>query len=166
MGAAVVTVLLVLFTIVSINRSDDDPDVTEVTLCDMDASGLCVVTFGANHLDRMVVNFQLPDADYPMFYVKASNRGIINVYSCEVIETASTSAYCTGIRTPLGESIDIEVYTTDGDVLIARGTFVVSAIVLSTPVSLSTLESKTETLTPLPAETEFTPTPDGDYSNP
>ncbi|MDO9302619.1 MAG: hypothetical protein Q7T89_14625, partial [Anaerolineales bacterium] len=86
-----------------------------------------------------------------------------------------TSAHCTGIRTPLGETIDIEVYTTDGDKLIGRGTFLVSAIALSTPISLpsetSTEEVPTEEIPTeeIPTEeypTEETPTflPEGDAS--
>jgi hypothetical protein len=176
LGTVVVTLLLVLFAIISmINRADDNGDqlVTEITLCDLDSSELCIVTFGANNLNRMMINFQLPNADYTGFYVKAKNRGTINVYSCETANAIPTSTYCTGIRTPLGESIDIEVYTTDGDMLIARGTFIVSAILLSTPANLpSNPESGTPrpTRTPMatldPTQTESTPTPDTAYPNP
>lgn len=142
-------------------------------MCDADDSGLCIVTFGANDLDRMVINFQLPDEDYPVFYIKASNRGIVNVYSCEFVGDVLISVNCTGSRTPLGEAIDIEVYTTDGDVLIARGEFIVSAILLSTSESVTeSFESETDTptLEPspteiiIPTETESTPIPEEDAS--
>jgi hypothetical protein len=113
-----------------------DPTMAKVTLCDEDASNLCIVNFGANKLNRMVINFQLPDAGYAPFYVKAANRGTVSVYACEVNASTPTSAVCTGVRTPLGETIDVEVYTTDEDKLIARGTFLVSAVALSTPISL------------------------------
>jgi hypothetical protein len=149
-STALVTILLVLFAGISIfNKTDDNNSqaVTKITLCDLDSEELCVVTFGANNLNRMVINFQLPDADYPSFIVKASSRGKINIYSCETVDGVSTHAYCTGIRTPLGEPIDIEIYTTDGDALIARGTFMVSAILLSTPINLTAPESETETPT-------------------
>ncbi len=170
LGVIIGVILLGIITVISINRAgNDNPNVADVTLCDLDARGLCVVTFGVNKLDRMVINFQLPDADYPLFYVKASNRGIVNVYSCEVIEADVPGAYCAGIRTPLGESIDIEVYTTDGDTMMAHGTFIVSAIVLSTPINSDEAGSETETPTlesSFPDETESTPTPDGNTSNP
>ena len=192
------------------SNEGNDSTVINVTLCDEDASNLCIITFGANNLNRMVIHFQLPDADYAPFYVKATNRGTVSVYSCEVdkvevvetevaetevvgtevvgtvaietevVKAAPTSAHCTGIRTPLGETIDIEVYTTDGDKLIGRGTFLVSAIALSTPISLpsetSTEEVPTEEIPTeeIPTEeypteeypTEETPTflPEGDAS--
>jgi hypothetical protein len=116
--------------------NEADPIVVDVTLCDANAGNLCIVTFGANKQNRMVIDFQLPNVGYAPFYVKAINRGTVSVYSCQVEETTPTRAYCTGVRTPLGETIDIEVYTTDEDKLIGRGTFLVSAIALSTPIVL------------------------------
>ncbi len=120
----------------------------DITLCDVDSSDLCVVTFGTDFLDNMIINFQLPDADYPAFYVRASNRGNINDYPCEVVRAASTSVYCSGARTPLGEYIDMEIFATNGDALIARGRLVVSALVrITPPVDLAV------TLTPTPEST-------------
>jgi hypothetical protein len=134
--------------------NESTPSVVNVTLCDVDASNLCIITFGANNLNRMVMNFQLPNAGYSPFYVKAKNRGIVSVYSCEVDQTAPTRAYCTGVRTPLGEKIDVEVYTTDEDKLIGHGTFLVSAIALSTPIVLPSETPTEEIPTEAPIVTE------------
>jgi hypothetical protein len=173
-------IILAIKNLRGLTNRNANPVVVDVTLCDVDAKELCVVNFGANNLNRMVINFQLPNADYPAFYVKAANRDTVSVYMCEVdetkvvdenksdealanetvvpetkvaetevVEAAPASAHCTGARTPLGETIDIEVYTTDKDKLIARGTFLVSAIALSTPISLPTIApSGEETPTP------------------
>jgi len=149
------------------NEKSAESPVANVVMCDEDASGLCIVTFGANNLNRMVINFQLPNADYAPFYVKAMNRGTVSIYTCEVVESTPTSAYCTGVRTPLGETIDLEVYATDGDTLIARGSFLISAIALSTPISLPSETpggEETPTVTPIASATpspngEVTPTP-------
>jgi hypothetical protein len=133
-----------------------DAQVAEVTLCDENASNLCIVTFGANSLNRMVIYFQLPSADYVPFYVKANNRGTVNVYSCELVESVPTSAYCTGVRTPLGETINVEVYTIAENKLIGRGTFLILAIALSTPISLPS-ETPTQAEVPpsVPAPGEY-----------
>ena len=187
LGAVGIIFLLLWFAILTlvirnlrglINGSNS-PIVVDLTLCDEDASDLCIVTFGANNLNLMVINFQLPDADYAAFYIKAANRGTVNLYSCEVSEAVPTSAYCTGVRTPLGETIDIEVYTTAEDALIARGMFLISAIALATPVSLPTItpngeETPTAFSTPVedvtPTQNDSTPTPtstpDTGYPNP
>jgi hypothetical protein len=181
--------------------------VVDLTLCDKDSSGLCIVTFGADDQNLMVIHFQSPNADYARIYVKGTNRGTTNMYSCEVnkieavnepwvdkaeadgneadkakaLETAPTHVYCSGVRTPLGETIDIEVYAIGTDKLIARGTFLISAIAVVTPISLPTeTPSGQETPSPFPAPTEdatptqseptplptATSTPDTGYPNP
>jgi hypothetical protein len=164
------------------SRENKDPVAVDLTLCDEDAIGLCVVTFGADNQNLMVIHFQLPDEDYAKFYVKATNRGTTNVYSCETAESTPTIVYCSGVRTPLGETIDIEVYTTYGDILIARGTFLVSAIALATPISLPTKEpiqeapiaTEAPTVVPTPVPTlvevpiplpDVESTPDTGYPN-
>jgi hypothetical protein len=160
LGAGIITLVLILLAIILIaNRRNDrnDQPITDILLCDLSSDELCIVTFGANNLNRMVINFQLPSKDYPDFYVKGKNRGAFNVYSCETSNISPTSTYCTGMRTPLGEPIQIEVYTTDGDLLIARGTFMVSAILLSGP---------TEAIFSDPVETGSTPGRDIAYPNP
>jgi hypothetical protein len=175
LGAIGIIFLLIFFGVVTLviknlwgaNKTVVPPAVN-LTLCDEYDSDLCIVTFGTNSLNRMVINFQLPDADYAAFYVKAANRGTVNMYSCKVSEAIPTSAYCTGVRTPLGETLDIEVYNTAEDTLIARGTFLVSAIALATPISLpsetpNAEETPTAFSTPLedgtPTQSESTLTP-------
>jgi hypothetical protein len=196
LGAVGIIFLIAWFSVLTMfvrnfleSRESKDPVAVDLTLCDQDASDLCVVTFGADSQNLMVIHFQLPNEGYPEFYAKATNRGKTNLYSCEVdeveavdepwvdkaetdetkvIETAPTRVYCTGVRTPLGETIDIEVYTIDKDKLIARGTFLVSAIAVVTPISqpTSTLSGEeTPTFVPSPTEdivptfSEFTPSP-------
>jgi hypothetical protein len=158
--------------------------VVDLTLCDEDASNLCVVTFGADNQNQMVIHFQLPKEHYAAFYVKATNRGTTNKYPCEVSQAAPTTIYCTGVRTPLGETIDIEVYTIDNDTLIAHGTFLISAIAVVTPISqptIATTEEETPTefpsvteevtptqseSTPTPTQSDLTPTPSQTESTP
>jgi hypothetical protein len=140
--------LLVISLVILRMRRTIPVAAANITLCDVDSSELCVVTFGTDLLDNMIINFQLPDADYPMFHVRAANRGNVNTYSCEVVTAVSTSVYCSGARTPLGEYIDMEIYAIKGDALIARGRFVVSALVrITPPVELAV------TLTPIPEST-------------
>jgi hypothetical protein len=133
----VVVLVLVFKTMRATPASDGDVPVIEATLCDENASDLCVINFGANSLNRMVIHFRVPFEGYAPFYVKAMNRDTNSVYTCEVDELDLTAVHCTGVRTPLGETVDLEIYTTDEDKLIARGSFLVSAIAISTPISLT-----------------------------
>lgn len=143
-----------------------DVVVIEIVSCDADASGLCVTSFGVDNINRMVINFHLPKASFAKFYVKARHGEDVSVYPCEVVTDAPTNVFCTGARTPLGEAIDIEVYTTSGDVLIARGMLVVAAVALPTTVNVSATptgrtETPSGTLSTLTPATPFgaTPTP-------
>jgi hypothetical protein len=128
-------------------------EVTTLTACDVDPSVLCVVSFGADNVNRMVINLLLPSEDYAAFYIKAQYDETVSVYPCEVVADLPTHVFCTGARTPLGQPIDLEVYATDGDVLLARGALIVSAIALPTTVQ--------HTLTPTPGEGTITPTLNG-----
>lgn len=178
LGAIGIIILLAWFAIrpfiKNIGSSNNDQVITEITLCDVDDRDLCVVSFGTDKTDRMVVNFQLPNADYPAFYIHGANKNMDNRYPCEVAEAAPTSVYCTGERTPLGEAIDIEVFAADSDLLIARGVITVSAMVISTPINLTPTpgsETGTPTSTVLPSPTPTirispTSTPDPAYPNP
>jgi hypothetical protein len=116
--------------------------------------------FSVNSLNRMVIHFRLPGEQYPPFYVKAKNRDTVSVYSCEADEADATLVRCTGARAPLGETIDLEVYAVDGDFLLARGTFLVSAIAIPTPLNqpsevpaaeeTGTVEPPIEDVSPIP----------------
>ncbi len=157
MIAGILLVSLLIISLVALNMRKTKNAVVNITLCDVEAGELCVVTFGIDPVDNMIINFQLPDADYPLFYVKVSNRGNINTYPCEVVMVVPTSVYCSGARTPLGESIDMEVYAIDGDKLLARGKFLVSALIRVTP------NPQVGTPSPTPGSTSGPPTA---YPNP
>ncbi len=130
--------------------------IDRVTLCDADARELCIVNFGTDILGNMIINFQLPDTDYPLFYVKASNRGIVNAYPCETSSSAANVS-CNGARTPLGEYLDVEVYSAGEDTLMAQGRFIVSALLRITPDSPKDGGTPTDELTPIPGTADPNP---------
>ena len=158
-------------------KDNSSQNAARITLCDKDASDLCIVTFGAGIADDMVIIFQLPKENYPAFYVKASNKGVENTYTCEADSSSPTIIFCTGVRTPLGELLDVQAYSAEGDLLIANGTFMVSSIAMAfssntgfgplgkivtpTPTGLAISTSSTPEATPT-----ITSTPDTAYPNP
>ena len=117
--------------------------VAELSMCDTNAYGLCVVSFGADSLNRMVINFKLPRRRFPAFYLQVGHAGASTRYECQVLEEVPISAYCTGPRTPLGDPIDIQVYAVQDDRLLASGTLVVAAIALPTPGSVLLIPTST-----------------------
>jgi hypothetical protein len=144
--------------------------VRQITLCDDDASGLCVVSFGADNRNQMVINFKLPRIKYPIFYLQVEYGGIRETYPCQVVEAVPTSVYCSGPRTPLGQAIHIKAFRVDGDTLLAEGDFVVSAIALPTlpvpeTVTLTPEATLTPAVTPTPPGLRITPTLPTGYPN-
>jgi hypothetical protein len=160
-AAGIVLLLVCIFaaTLVGryLNERETRPtaEVTDLTSCDANPSGLCVVSFSSDTLNHLVFNFQVPYESYPMFYLKARYGDSVNVYSCQALEDAPTRVSCTGNRTPLGQPIEVEVYSTENDMLISKGTLIVSAVALPTTVQ-QTVTSTPGTITPPP---EVTPTP-------
>ena len=139
-------------------KNNPVPPITDISLCDQDPRGLCVITFGSTLPDLMVINFQLPEEDYPVFQVKGLNRGVIYEYPCTVAEEVPTSVYCTGPRTPLGEYIEIEVYSVEENSLLARGKIFISAIMVWTPSGILNTPSPDESLTATAATGTTIPT--------
>jgi hypothetical protein len=113
--------------------------------CDVDHAGLCVVSFGTDINDRMLVNLVKPDSSYPDFYLKISHIDATSVYECQSIVNTPTSVYCTGDLTPLGDPVDIEVYSTDKNRLIASGTLLIAAFAHSTQIVVSVTDTGTPT---------------------
>lgn len=133
--------------------------VTDITACDVDDSVLCVVSFGADSVNRMVINFQVPSEDYGDFYVKVRYEETVSVYPCQAVEDIPTSVFCTGERVPLGETIDMQVYSTEGDMLLAQGKLIVAAIALPTAAQMTITPTETITSTPGPETPTLESTP-------
>ncbi|MBK8422204.1 hypothetical protein [Candidatus Villigracilis saccharophilus] len=172
--------LLIIVLVVRGRLNKTNSLVPDITLCGQNLGELCIITFVATDPGLMAINFQLTGDDYPLFYVKGLNRGISYDYSCYPSEAAPLSVYCTGPRTPLGESIELEVYDVENNTLLARGKVVVAAFIVWTPAGVPALTDITATpataiiATPLIGATTFpsstqtavTTTPITAYPNP
>ena len=180
-SAVILLVLVAVFPLIKnlISPKDNSSqNAARITLCDKDASDLCIVTFGAGIADDMVIIFQLPKENYPAFYVKASNKGAESDYTCEADSSSPIIIFCTGIRTPLGELLDVQAYSAEGDLLIANGTFMVSSIAMTFSNNAGGFGPLSKIVTPTPtgeaistsstpeATPTITSTPDTAYPNP
>ncbi len=155
-----ILLLSVLIAALILRGTKNNPvlPITDISLCDQDPRGLCVITFGSTLPDLMVINFQLPEEGYPVFQVKGMNRGMTYDYSCNVEEAVPTSVFCTGPRTPLGEYIEVEAYSVAENLLLARGKIFVSAVMVWTPSGIINTPSPDENLTATAAAGTTIPT--------
>jgi hypothetical protein len=156
-AVAALPVLLIVLTLAGgvtwYLRGREKAEVTpgqEMTRCDVDPSGVCVVSFAADAMDQMVINLHLPAESYPSLYAMVTSRGTSTQYPCQAVEDEPASVYCSGPRTPLGEAIDLRIVSADSDQTISQGTFIVSAIALPSPVNYTVVP---EDLTQEPVET-------------
>lgn len=134
--------------------------VINLTYCNVNVqSKLCVASFGVENENKTLVNFIAEDPAFPDVSLKIQRNGIQNVYECQRVEDFPNSIYCTGEKLSLGETIDVEVFSKDEETLIAKGSFDISFLAISTPIlSFSTQTSSTSpAFSETPSETSPTP---------
>lgn len=131
--------------------------VTDIPYCDADSSVLCLISFGVDNKGQMFINLYKPKLSISNFYLKVQYDQTENVYECEAVKDFKKYISCTGEQIPLEEQIDIKVYLSDGDTLIASGTFVVSALAIATPVLVIVTEGTATTPLSSPGTRTRTP---------
>jgi hypothetical protein len=133
-------------------REEATPQAPSVlTRCDVEASGLCLVSFGTDRLGQMVLSFQVPQTKYPDFHAEVVRGGSSLTFPCQITPGKPRNIYCTGIRIPLGEPIEVKIVADEAGTVLAQGNFVISA------VALPTLQD----LTLIPQEADLSGTPFG-----
>ncbi len=168
------------------------PTTTEISRCRENPTSLCLASFGLDNTgSNMLISFFVPPSSTTDFYLKVQFDTDTYTYPCRAAKNFATSVYCTGEQIPLGTSINIGVYSSKGNTLIAQGTFMLNAIALPTPIivvptmepgetspaitalptrtneisTATTSFSRTMTVTP-PGIVTQTPTPINPYPNP
>ena len=137
--------------------------VLDLVYCKDEQVKPCVVSFGLDVNDNMLVNILLPDLTFPGFYLKIM-RGEDSVsYSCRRIQTALNNAYCIGEKLPPGESLHLMLISTRDDTLLAEGNLSIIGLAFPTleiaiPTDVPTEISITPELTGTPDFILTTPT--------
>ena len=119
----------------------------------------CVVSFGVDEKDNMLVNLLVPAA-YSRFYLKITYNGTENVYKCVRVGSSLYSAYCVGEKVPPGQTFHLMLFAEEDDTLLAEGdlsiiglAFPSIGIVTVTPQDTATLPSVSPAPTEGPTET-------------
>ncbi|MDX1378444.1 MAG: hypothetical protein R3307_06325 [Anaerolineales bacterium] len=116
--------------------------VSELAYCSEEQVKPCVVSFGLDADNNMLVNILLPDQDYPDFYLQVMRGDVTVSYECQRIAAAPGNVYCIGEKLPPGESLRLMLISSADDVILAEG--ILSIIGLAFP----TLEITTPTDSP------------------
>lgn len=142
-------------------------DPIEFAYCEAEPDALCILSFGRDGAGDAIINFFVPDKKFPSFYLIIKKAGAESRYECRRNSKIKTSVFCSGEPLSLRQTIQIDIHAKDDDRLLATGTFLLEAFLVSTSMAADsgtavptleqpavTLES-TETSTPEISETSY-----------
>lgn len=99
--------------------------------CGAELKELCILSFGRDADGNAVINFFVPDRDFPDFYLRINRLNGDSVYVCLKTEELPTSILCRGDVINLNERIEISLLSTEDYSLLARGKLTLTAILIS-----------------------------------
>lgn len=102
--------------------------------CGAELRELCILSFGRDANGNAIINFFVPERDFPDFYLRINRFDGESVYVCLKNEEAPTSVLCMGDVINLNERVEISLMSTEEYRLLARGKFTLTAILISSQV--------------------------------
>ncbi len=169
-----IPVLLVTFSLRRANALITPTPPIKFEYCEAEPDALCILSFGRDGSGDTIINFFVPDRKFPDFYLIVKKAGIASRYECKRNLQIKTSVFCSGEALSLKQTVQIDIHANDDDRLLATGTFLLQAFLVSTPLaggggtavttlkqSSATIPSEvTETSTPKVSQTSY-PNPTG-----
>ncbi|MBK8781570.1 MAG: hypothetical protein IPO22_07135 [Anaerolineales bacterium] len=133
-GIFSLALLLLAWRIVSLQKAASEAvsePVLKISYCGAEPEELCVLSFGRDVDENMVVNIFVPDRKFPDFYLKIKRTAGESVYECEKDKEVPTNVYCYGDMVNLQERMEISLFAREDERLIAAGDFTLKAILIS-----------------------------------
>jgi hypothetical protein len=118
--------------------------------CGAQLTSLCVVSFGRDVFGSTIINLYVPEDAYAPFYLNVIRASGESRYDCVTSKKVSTSVYCTGSAINLGEGFEIQIIAERNGSLMAQGTFVLTAyLVTNQSAGEEEAPEETATISPL-----------------
>jgi hypothetical protein len=92
----------------------------------------CIVSFGVDARDNMLINLLLPDLSFPPFSLTISNGGVETSYTCQRLSFAVNSAYCAGPKQPPGALLTLRLIAVKDQTLLAEGNLTIIGLAFPT----------------------------------
>jgi hypothetical protein len=158
--------LLFTFILRSTRTTSTPTPPVKFEYCEAEPDALCILSFGRDGAGQAIINFFVPDKKFPDFYLIIKKAGAESRYECIRNKQIKTSVFCSGEALSLQQTIQVDIHANDDGRLLATGTFLLEAFLISTPVvdgtgtAAGTLQEpattrETETSTPEVSETLY-----------
>ncbi len=184
-GVIVLAFLALTWRIVSLQKAASEVDfapVLKIGYCGAEPEELCVLSFGRDVDENMVVTVFVPDRKFAAFYLKIGRAVGESVYECEKDKEVRTYVFCYGDMVNLQERMEVSLLSLEDDHVLAVGQFTLKALLISepsfakesdgtstpelivdeAPTSTEVFDTPTEPETPIETDT---PTPEASYPN-
>lgn len=133
-GVILLALLALVWRVVSLERASSEvvsEPILKISYCGAEPEELCVLSFGRDAEEKMIINLFAPDRTFPGFYLKIKRITGESVYECEKNKEVPTSVFCYGDMINLQEKMEISLLSKDDGRLIAAGNFTLNAILIS-----------------------------------
>lgn len=128
--------------------------------CDEARDVLCILSFGLEPPDQMVIVLLASPGLPPDLEAHAAWNGDVGSYPCDATNAEGTLFSCRGPLIPLGSTVHIDVAAAASNTVIASGDFALNGIALPTvPAGADLPPTDTATITPRPTRTPGSGTP-------
>ena len=114
------------------SRIGPTPTPLALSRCDVNAGIVCVVTFGIEPPDKMLIAILVPLGGFQEIHVDVEYKGTKSAYPCDASAAFPRNFNCTGPSIPLGSTLRIDVLTGKPEIVLASGDFVLTALALPT----------------------------------
>ncbi len=132
----IVILFSVIFTILILSKKTDTANsqnpATKLEYCETNPKDLCILSFGRGGPESSVINFFVPNQDFPYFYLTIKKAGTESRYTCIHNSEIRTSVLCSGDPLSLKQTIEINILASEDDRVLATGTFFIEAFLVST----------------------------------
>lgn len=134
-----------------------NPGSTELEYCS-ETTRLCVVSFGRDNAENMLITVRNNLATLPEFFIKIKQTDSEKLFECQKIQFSPDTFYCLGDQIPVEAKVTLEIYSKSDGNLAASGDLTIHYEIATeaAPTKAPTLAQASPTAT---TETISTPTP-------
>lgn len=140
MGGILAVLVVVVFAVLlnRFSRTSDpktdgnDAHISKLAYCTEEQIKPCVVSFGLDADDNMLINFLLPNLSFPEFYLQVVRGDVRISYQCQRITGSLNNAYCIGAKLPPGESLHLILISRKNDAILAQGSLTILGLAFPT----------------------------------